>query len=110
MRKDRSQPDLTPAARRIKDGSKRGSQLVSAQFGEHVTRRRYCETVGIHATTLRRWEAAGVVRPRLIRVLNSPTHVFSDADVALGKRIVVLVQQGRGQISLVEAAHIARTR
>lgn len=89
-------------------GSRRGAAQVKSTFDEHVTRRRYCILVSIHATTLRRWERAGVVRPRKKPILGIPTWVFTDDDVMLGRRVKALLDEKSGTLSATEAA--ARVR
>jgi hypothetical protein len=91
-------------ARRRLAGSRSGGEVVRSRFGEALTRRRYCELVGIHPTTLRRWEGAGVVRPSLETILGSPTYVFQQADVAFGKRLAALLRRRPGELSLAQAA------
>lgn len=73
-----------------------------------LTRKRYCEVVGIHPTTLKRWEAAGVLRPSLQNVMNSPTRVFTPEDVAFGKRLVSVLSSSPGQISVKDAARLLK--
>jgi hypothetical protein len=89
-------------------GSRRGAEAIRASFSDVITRTRYCELVGIHRTTLRRWEREGVVRPTLVPVRNIPTHVFSEDDVDVGRRVVVLLRRGSGRLSLAEATQLAR--
>jgi len=96
------------SARRIREGSAQGAALVSSEFAAVLTRRRFCELVGIHKTTLRRWEAAGVVRPEMQSVLSIRTAVFPEADVTIGREIVRLLAENSGRLSLKEAAEIAR--
>lgn len=81
---------------------------MQAEFGAVLTRRRFCELVGIHATTLRRWEKAGVVRPRLESILNSPTYVFERNDVAFGRRLAGVLAERAGSVTLSAAAEIVR--
>lgn len=73
-----------------------------------ITRKRYAALLGIHATTLRRWEAAGVVQPRKEMVSGIPTHVFTDPDVEFGRRLAALVRERPGDMSLREAAATVR--
>lgn len=93
---------------RQRRGAQRGAQMVQAEFAAALTRRRFCELVGIHSTTLRRWEAAGVVTPKLETIMRSPTYVFARVDVAFGRRLVALLQEQSGRISLIEAAEQLR--
>ena len=89
-------------------GSQRGAAQVKTTFDEYVTRRRYCGLVGIHATTLRRWERAGVVRPRKEPILGILTWVFSDEDVQLGRAVKALLDERSGTLSAIEAADLIR--
>lgn len=81
---------------------------MRAEFASALTRTRYCEIVGIHETTLRRWEKAGIVRPSIQTILKSPTRVFTADDVSFGKRLVEVLRRHRGTASLVEAAEMVR--
>jgi len=81
---------------------------VRADFAALITRRRYCELVGIHGTTLRKWEQRGLVRPELVEVMNSPTRVFTEEDVDFGRRIIGLLRSRPGEISIEEAARALR--
>ncbi len=90
-------------------GSRRGAETISSSFAQVLTRNRYCELVGIHRTTLRRWEREGVVQPRLVPVRNIPTYTFTQADVDLGRRIATLLHEASGRLSLTEASRQART-
>ena len=94
--------------RRRLAGSRRGSAAVKAEFEEAITRRRYCELVGIHATTLKKWERERVVEPELIEILNSPTRVFTQADVRFGRRLIKLLKAHPGEFSVADAAARAR--
>lgn len=102
--------DLQSARSRQRAGAQRGAALVQAEFAAALTRRRYCELVGIHATTLRRWESAGVVTPRLETIMKIPTFVFERDDVAFGRRLVMLLSERSGTISVGEAAAQLRER
>ncbi|HKG03135.1 MAG TPA: hypothetical protein VKB03_08125 [Conexibacter sp.] len=104
----REQKDERNAAERQRDGSRRGADLVRAEFAAALTRRRYCEIVGIHDMTLKRWERAGVLQPRTQVILNSPTRVFVPEDVAFGKRLIGVLRERSGTVSLVEAAELVR--
>jgi hypothetical protein len=66
--------------------------------------------VGIHPTTLRRWEGAGVVTGGRKTILGSPTTVFNEADVELGRRLIAALRERPGELSLTAAARIARSR
>jgi hypothetical protein len=93
--------------RRQLEGSRRGAEVVRADFAALITRRRYCELVGIHGTTLRKWEQRGLVRPEVVEVMNSPTHVYTDEDVRFGKRLIGLLRSRPGEMSIEEAAALA---
>ena len=77
-------------------------------FGGALTRKLYCERVDIHPTTLARWEAEGVVSPKLETIMGSPTRVFSEDDVALGRRLIAILREEPGRHSLAQAAEMAR--
>ena len=77
-------------------------------FAEVLTRRTFAERVGIHMTTVRRWEAVGLVVPTRETVLGIPTLVFTEADVDFGKALARTLAERPGQLSLTEAADIAR--
>jgi hypothetical protein len=96
--------------RRRRAASKRGGDTIRQAFEEVLTRRVFAERVGIHITTVRRWEALGVVTPRLEAVRGIPTKIFAPDDVALGRQIVAIMQQQPGELSLTDAASIARDR
>ena len=89
-------------------GSARGSAAVKEQFESALTRHRFCELVGINATTLRKWEKLGVVEPRLEVILNSPTRVFTRQDVSFGKSLIALLRRSPGRYSVKEAADQVR--
>jgi hypothetical protein len=95
-------------AERRRVGARHGGEIVKAEFASALTRRRYCEIVGIHETTLRRWEKTGLVKPTVQTILNSPTMIFAAEEVSFGKRLVELLRRRAGTISLVEAAEIVR--
>ncbi len=69
-----------------------------------ITRRRFCELVGVHPTTLKKWEKRGLVQPELAIVMNSPTRVFTDADVQWGRTLIALLRSRPGELSVEEAA------
>ena len=94
-------------AARLK-ASKLGAAAVKASFGAVLTRRRFAELVGISTTTVRRWETAGVVVPRLEVVLGSPTKVFRPIDVEFGRRLASMIRRHPGEFSLGEAAERVR--
>jgi DNA-binding transcriptional MerR regulator len=87
-----------------------GSARVSEEFASVLTRKRFCERVGIHETTLRRWETMGVVKPSMRPVLGIRTAVFEEEDVLLGRRVAKLLRDNPGKLSLREAARRARAR
>jgi DNA-binding transcriptional MerR regulator len=97
-------------AERRREGSARGAEAVRREFEAALTRRRFSKAVGIHPTTLRRWESAGIVQPKLETILGIPTFIYSEEDVRLGKSIVRILREGTGTVSLEEAATIARRR
>ena len=80
--------------------------MVKAKFDAAITRKRYCELVGIHPTTLQKWERQGVVEPRLVQILNSPTRVFSKDDVRFGKKLIALLRARPGELSIRDAARV----
>lgn len=94
--------------KRRQAGSRRGAETIKASFAQAITRDRYCELVGIHRTTLRRWEKEGVIQPTLVPIRNIPTHTFTPGDVAIGQRIAALLREGPAGLSLVQAADRAR--
>lgn len=107
MTKRNSNSEMTPEARaRMVAGSKAGSKLVSEKFAERVTRKKFCEEVGIHASTLKRWEKAGAVNPQVETVLGSPTVVFESSDLERGRRIAKLLKDNLGEMSLRRAVAI----
>lgn len=81
---------------------------MQREFRSVMTRRRYCETVGIHPTTLRRWESEGILAPSSTRVMNLRTNVFSSEDVAFGKKLIALLRKRPGELSLAQAAELIR--
>ena len=94
------------SAERIRRGSKRGSKLVSEEFASKLTRRRFCEEVGIHRNTLKRWEAAGVFEPTFESVLGSRTALYKQEDIERGRVIARLLRANPGEMSLRRAAAI----
>ena len=104
-------PGASPDDRRARQrraASPRGAAAVKQAFDEVLTRRRYAEQVGIHPTTLRRWEAAGVVSPTATAILGIPTRVYTETDVEIGRRVVQLLAEHAGVMSLEQAADAAR--
>jgi hypothetical protein len=98
------------AKKRQLAGSQKGSAVVKEQFDSAITRRVYCELVGIHASTLAKWEKRGVVRPQMEVILNSPTRVFTLEDVELGRAVVEVLRESPGVHSVSEAAELALSR
>lgn len=88
--------------------SKRGAAAVQRAFAGELTRRVFAERVGIHMTTVRRWEALGVVTPRRDAVLGIPTLIFTEADVEFGKALAQLLDERRGELTLPQAADLVR--
>jgi hypothetical protein len=100
-----------PAGRRRRlAASAAGGERTQAIFAEVLTRRRYCEAVGVHPNTLVRWEQAGVVKPEMREVGDVPTRVFTEAQVAFGIRLRQVLAENNGRLSLAEAAKLARRR
>ena len=97
-------PPSKDAKRRQLQGSRRGSAAVQREFSAAITRRRFCELVGMHPKTLKRWERLGVVEGQLVPILNSPTRVFSESDVRFGKSLIALLRSRPGELSVAEAA------
>jgi hypothetical protein len=85
-----------------------GAAAVKRAFDDVLTRRRYAERVGIHATTLRRWKTAGVVSPTRTEILGIPTLIYTEDDVEIGRRVVQLLAEHAGVMSLEQAAETAR--
>ncbi len=106
-RRDRTDADF---AQRRRQASAEGAEIVRATFDAAITRRRLAELVGISTTTVRRWEVAGVIQPRTEVILGSPTKVFDRAEIAFGRRLIAILRERRGTISLEEAATEARAR
>jgi DNA-binding transcriptional MerR regulator len=94
--------------RRRLAASRQGAQTVRSEFAAALTRKRYCELVGIHASTLARWERLGVVQPEMAEVLGIPTRIFSPEQVEFGKRLRVLLHERHGTISVKDAAALVR--
>jgi hypothetical protein len=102
------EPRSKDAKRRQLQGSRRGSAAVQREFAAATTRRRFCELVGIHPTTLEKWERLGIVEGRLVPILNSPTRVFSESDVRFGRSLITLLRSRPGELSVAEAARTLR--
>ncbi len=94
--------------RQRRAASKRGGAAVQQAFGEVLTRRAFAKRVGIHMTTVRRWEALGIVAPTRRDVLGIPTLIFDESDVEFGKALAKLVGERPGELSLHQAADIVR--
>lgn len=90
------------------EGSQRGAQAVQAQFAEVITRKRFAGLVGIHITTVKRWENSGIVQPTRQEIIGIPTLVFTDADVGFGRRVVAQLRARPGELTLAQAAEAAR--
>src|SRR4051812_28042269 len=106
-------PRQSPRAR-ASEGRRRassmGGDVVREEFDQALTRKRFCELVGIHLSTLRRWEQAGVVKPTLRRILNIPTWIFAPDDVDFGRQLIKLLRDRPGELALGEAAAAVRAR
>jgi DNA-binding transcriptional MerR regulator len=89
-------------------GSRKGSAIVEEAFAAALTRRRFCELVGIHGKTLTKWERAGVLEPATAVILNSPTRVFSADDVEFGQALIAFLHRHPGRYSVAEAAEVVR--
>jgi hypothetical protein len=100
-------PDLDPQ-RRIREGSRRGGARVREEFEGVITRKRYCELVGIHRTTLKRWERAGVVEPVMQSVIGIRTATYAPGEVEVGRLAAQLLEENRGALSLKDAFERAR--
>lgn len=87
---------------------KLGAQAVKATFGTVITRRRFAELIEVSPSTIRRWELAGLIEPRMEEILKSPTTVFSADDVEFGRRLIALLRKESGKITLKEAARSVR--
>jgi hypothetical protein len=92
------------------EGGRRGGELTRATFAAALTRKRYAELVGINITTVRRWEMAGVVTPKQEVILGSPTYVFDRGDVDFGRRLIDLLRERPGELSVGAAAELVRSR
>lgn len=94
--------------RQRRAASQRGAAAVQRAFAGALTRRVFAERVGIHMTTVRRWEALGVVAPKREPVLGIPTLIFTEADVEFGKALAQLLKDRHGELSLHQAADLVR--
>lgn len=92
--------------RQRRAASKRGAAAVQRAFAGALTRRVFAERVGIHMTTVRRWEALGVVTPTRQAVLGIPTLIFTEADVEFGMALAQLLKKRPGELSLEQAARL----
>lgn len=92
---------------RIRRGAEQGGELTRQKFAEQITRNRFCEEVGIHRNTLKKWESQGIVTPTFVEILRSRTAVFEPSDVERGKRIARLIADNVGTMSIRRAAAIA---
>lgn len=88
--------------------SRVGAAVVQDAFAGVITRRAFADQVGIHATTLKRWESDGIVKPDLVPVLGIPTMVFMEADVALGRAVKQRLDEQPGMLSVRQAAALVR--
>lgn len=84
--------------------SQLGAAAVQEAFAKVITRRAFADRVGIHATTLRRWETDGIVTPDLVPVLGIRTMVFTETDVAFGRAVKQRLEERPGRLSVREAA------
>jgi hypothetical protein len=94
--------------RQRRAASKRGGATVKQAFAEVLTRRLFAERVGIHRTTVRRWEALGIITPTPESVLGIPTLVFTEADVEFGKALAQVLASRPGELTLHQAAELVR--
>ena len=100
-----------PDSRRLqREGAIEGGEITRSAFAAAITRRRLAELVGISPATVRRWELAGLIRPRREVIQRSPTYVFNRSDVEFGRRLISLLRKRNGELSLDEAAEIVRAR
>jgi hypothetical protein len=96
------------ARRRQLNGAERGGEATRSAFAQALTRQRFAERVGVNVATVRRWELAGAVSPRIEVILGSPTHVFDDADVEFGRNLIAVLRARSGEVSIKEAAAMLR--
>ena len=92
----------------MEEGSKLGASVISKRFGAVLTRKRFSAEVGIHPKTLKKWEAAKVIEPRMDRIGGVATAVFDQSDVELGREVVKQLRSHPGTMSLADATENAR--
>lgn len=98
----------TPEGRQRRlEAARRGSETVAREFDRVITRKQFTARVGIHANTLARWERAGIIAPELQVVMGSPTRVFTNDDVRFGRRLITLLRDRPGELTLAAAAVLA---
>ena len=93
----------------MREGSARGGRRVEVEFAQAITRRRLCRLVGIHPSTLRRWENIGVIAPKMKPIMGTITAVFIDEDVEFARALAKTLQANPGQLSVPEAARLIRS-
>lgn len=81
---------------------------MKASFGAVITRRRLAELIGVSSNTIRNWELAGALEPRREEILGSPTVVFEPADVDFGLKLIALLRQHNGELTIGQAADLVR--
>ena len=96
--------------RRIELGAQQGGELTRKAFAEHITRKRFCDEVGIHRNTLKKWEKLGIVEPQFLEILKSRTAVFEQKDVERGKQIATLIADNAGTLTVKQAAALVDTK
>ena len=96
--------------RRIEHGAVQGGELTRKVFAEHITRKRFCDQVGIHRNTLKKWEKLGIVEPQFVEILKSRTAVFNQEDVERGKQIAALIADNAGTLTVKQAAALVDTK
>lgn len=96
-------PDLD---RRVWEGALAGGESTRSKFAEKITRTRFCEEVGIHRNTLKKWEKLGVVRPWFTDILKTRTAIYDQKDVERGKEIAALIRDNPGEMTLRRAVAI----
>jgi len=72
-----------------------------------VDRATYARLVGIHPATITTWNGV-VIKPKYGRTGQYSSQVFSRADVLMGRAVIALLRQRRGELTLEHAAAIAR--
>ncbi len=108
--RDRRTPPPERARQQRLAASKRGAAAVQRAFAEVLTRRVFAERVGVHLTTVRRWEAHGIVEPALVPILGIPTLIFTEDDVMFAKALLRTLTERPGELSLRQAAEIVRKK